>query len=495
MAKWSIALAMPLFWLSACSSDEPSQRPSRLDLPSPPSRSGSRLEVTAWQADGDAVQAIGFYDTERLAPCTFAKTGYDEDGAPTFHCLRTAPVSVYYTDPSCTAPVGQVLESCHPVEPDALAVGYQVVRTATSCSLDARYFSIGAETSVSGQLYFGDVIEGCQPVPFPTGAFVTLEKADFSQHVAGTLGTSLVDAASGLAERVILGADGSAVLHDLRAESTGCTPVDAYGIYPGAGHPAERCAPLTATANDSIASIFSDGTCTEPAFGIYRCDEVPQFGAYYSYSQSNGTSCSSGVRYYELGPELKPAYSVDSGACAAKERDETYAYYAARSTVEVDVQTFPPLTNVTLGSGRLRVEYVATAAGEAIQPSGRWLDTELGIDCSPTKVSDGGARCLPAQSAGAFKYTDAGCSQPAYIFSPLPCDSAPSIMYGIDYTNDPCDPLPTRVLELQPHSGTVYDLDTSGLCTPSMTAPGTTAFVPVREVPLDTFAAVTPPRE
>jgi hypothetical protein len=90
----------------------------------------------------------------------------------------------------------------------------------------------------------------------------------------------------------------------------------------------------------------------------------------------------------------------------------------------------------------------------------------------PAIAGDGKLRCLPRRVRGGTwhnVFTDSACTSPllTYDVSPPTCDSTASLVAIADFSTCPAR---RRIFKVGPlHSGTVFQIDASGVCTQDTT--------------------------
>lgn len=269
----------------------------------------------------------------------------------------------------------------------------------------------------------------------------------------------VVPVTDSLAVAVWTGSDGSRMPYELRLRSNGA-PCDQYSspdqsttywcvpklrAHPGDGFPDDQCTgqPLAgACGKTDIIEFISDGVLSETGKVV-----SPVF---FKNPNESGKCMT-----------LNPAFtSVPNPS----------VFYTTGQPLNPN--RYPPLVMASGGSGRIRLQYMTSEGKNLFVES--YYDAELGQQCTPTRLSDGGAWCV----AGGFEFRP---ENPAYYFgdsactreltvasSPLVEPGVPNYRYALVYQpNSACNPKAfPEIHSIIVYSGPLFQKVSEAACVP-----------------------------
>jgi hypothetical protein len=149
----------------------------------------------------------------------------------------------------------------------------------------------------------------------------------------------------------------------------------------------------------------------------------------------------------------------------------------------------PDAAGLTTSGTRIR-QMIGTTPDGAREPRG-WFDQQLGLRCFFTETADGKTRCVPLDRASLLegRFTDATCTHPLAL-DYNGCAHA----YGISFAftgGDTCGEVGARIWALTPYSGTIYLVNSNGLCVATNPQPAEYALFSATELPPSTFQEMT----
>jgi hypothetical protein len=425
--------------------------------------SGTRLKAVYQDGGGGAVRLVRWFDSQLDAPCRFA---YAPDGV--LRCLPTTEFGVQFADAACTQPLALLGV--------ADAVPDRIVVTELGCPGPIRRgtpYAIGGVHTVASTYIMGQdgICQSSGPVTNDVVArdITVLDEAMFA---AAEMATVMRDGEGDT--QAIRGADGAYEV---------VNPIDATGGPCARGNIDDRCQPWAMSY--SLEELFGDATCTQPvAYSVGSVDcPAPAFAIV--HTRVDGCYMHSVASVGAAIPMEDIYESGTGGSCAPATYPRGSRYWALGAAA---ADPFMHISAAEIGTGRLRVPYVANAQGVLLAPDGEitWHDTQLDIDCS---VSDG--RCLPWQSvriAGADAYADAACTQHLYEDS-TGCAGVPEVPTWVGASE--MDGAIVGVFPVgAPFTGQVYTLNNGTTCEPRTVDPSSRFFSVGAMSGLDVLAAV-----
>lgn len=443
--------------------------------------SGPRLQVRYTEADGIRLVS-DLYDTKREQSCTFLETGQDEEG-PVFHCIRGHHGEIVYADPDCSGPpILRVLSpegGCSAVEDEGTLI-YAVEQSADGCHMTYVPLLTGALLeNQDGEFYARQFGTGeCAPASTPPFRhyFESREPALDDEYVRGRIEEVEVEGGGSL--RFIQGSDGSRILQNtLSWEGQTCQPERRI-------NDTAYCLPNAIITYPD--PWFADSDCSTPVLtaGNSCGGELPSVAV---LSETTDV-CEPKERFVRVGEPITTLYNGSDDECAEVSSNDLSRYYTYGEEV-----TLPVLSVEELGEGRLRYSGLFFG-GELLPRLGQWIDTELGMECSWTRIKGSDvSRCLPL--AGAQRghlYSDPECTNQVPFSNRFSCSDTPTRHYLVeyDYETDRCLPQVTSIHELEPYTGPLYELAEECIETDPETA-GMLVWQPGRELSPEDFVPRT----
>jgi hypothetical protein len=407
-----------------------------------PYGSGTRLRARLLDAGDGAVSFTDSFLDGELETICYPTPAID--GVVT--CVPPTR-DVKFADADCTQPV---IES-DPCEERDFA---SRVEGAGDCGAGTQVYYRRTEEASDADELFTLGPAGCESAGVPTEDVFVAEEIPASTFVRGTVEIEPLE--GGL----------SRVLHAFED-----------GAYRGAGvvddeldvecHPYTQddeliCLALPAYTGDGYR-WFADDSCTAPAAVNYLGECSPGFDAraVVEYSEEE---CGFGTFLYEAGEAITTFYSNEDGSCGEVVDDNYVAY---RVGAAADLSTFPAMSRLSAGDGRITLE--GTGVGDTWTDGyGGFFDTELDTRCSPAEFEDGSTRCVSYASSngGWYYFADDACTVPLHEHLDSGCDVETQVALIPD-SGDGCFSNVISEIRLvgDPYDGTVYGLDNLGDCT------------------------------
>jgi hypothetical protein len=450
-------------------------------------RSGSRLEVRGYDADGIFV-LDGFYDTklgfmcapaiasdgvERCAPRDVLPLGPFADGSD------SGPTTA---DASCSTPIVTIAKTtCS----DPARV---LVRSSTAVGgVDGRdrasYWHIGASISPA-KIYTSSFGRCSESAPDPAYDYFELGSplppTDLVAFVRRDVAVSpALDAV------VVEGDDGSRLQIDQDFIDVARNQPCEIAV---ADDGVSRCTPLSANLYQDRVFV-DDGCLTHAAFrafncsrGLGRCDESTVtelvFGGPSSACVANRH------RFYAAGPEVVTGeVRLGSGPaeCGAPGKQSS-PIVAVGSPI--DPTRFPPVIAGSAASQSRLVERTLLVGGAPVRRAALF-DPAIDDECHFEKAADGRTRCLPAHAVAPSRgFADAACTTPLFFADPcLPPPKRARIVEGAA-----CDPVVRiRAVTAATHA---FDRSADGTCVERPPTPE--ELVAGDEIPPTEFVEATP---
>lgn len=357
--------------------------------PLPPGRSGTRLEVYGWVAEGTPRRAAGVFDRELGIDClpqTVATTGE-------LRCMPRVRLELAWADPDCTVPIAPIFGRCLPELVSSVVVtqcgGFvEAVRTGAPITPARVYTTV---TSITGE---------CTEVSDPLEAWVQVEPVDLAMFAPMER--------SGLAP-----ADGGRVGHAAYTSDDGA--VFTVGRWDMERDEACRIQRSTDARWPCVPGTVGGAASGGPACDTPYVAEAPRVPAcelpeaeYFVERTPSGEVCAARqVRVYRAGA---PVEAVGLERCAGLSSEGEFREGLDASGELGAVDAAPE------GTGRLQ----ALPAGVPFWRSDpNYRDSELGIECVPTTVGDE-TRCLPEVLVPTpqARYADPMCTRRAFVVPP-----------------------------------------------------------------------------
>lgn len=450
-------------------------------------RSGSRLEVRGYDADGIFV-LDGFYDTklgfmcapaiasdgvERCAPRDVLPLGPFADG------YDSGPASA---DASCSSPIVTIAKStCS----DPARV---LVRSSTGVhGVDGRdrasYWHIGASISPA-KIYASSFGRCSESAPEPAYDYFALgaplPPTDLIAFVRRDVAVSPAVRAV-----VVEGEDGSRL-------QVGQDLIDVARNEPCevalADDGVSRCTPISANLYQGRVFV-DDGCLTHAAFrafncsrGLGRCDEStvtePVFGG------PSGACVPDRHRFYAAGPEVVTGeVRLGSGPAECGAPGKQSSPIVAVSS-PINPTTFPPVIAGSAASQSRLVERTLLVGGAPVRRAALF-DPAIDDECRFEKAADGKTRCLPAHAVAPSRgFADAACTTPLFFADPcLPPPKRARLVEGSS-----CDPV-VRIHTVNA-AAHAFDRNAEGSCVERPLTPE--ELVAGDEIPPTAFVEATP---
>lgn len=471
----SLVSSALLLSLLACSSSDDATTDS---LGAQFSRSGSRLQVRGYEADG-MFFLDGLWDTKLNMMCVPAIAS---DGVERCVPRNVRPLGPYadaidagpdYLD-ACRTPIVTIAKT-------ECADAAKVFIRRPSYSGEGRgadYWRIGA--SIAPPTIFYPAMSEClerSPDPayayFERGeAFAPTDFVAFSRHD--------LPVSSALRAVVLEGEDGSRIRTEndfvdvargkpcelalAEDDQKRCLPVSA-NLYQGIGY---------ADADCHTAAAFTRGDCVA---GIGACDDS-------SVTQPIGPGANvcagDRSRFYAAGPSVSSneiRFSPQPGECTDPIKQQG-------PIVEVGPVLAPasfPSVAVGTESAHSRLVERTLVVGDAAVRQSAVFDPQIDDECTFEKAADGKVRCLPAHAAATNGlFADPACTTPALVGDG--CQPAPP-KYARVVDGAACDPV-VRIHAVVPATH-VFSRSSDGSCSEFAGSSG--LFVAGAEVPATTF--------
>lgn len=472
--------------LGACSSSEPdaatpaggTENPAATDAPPRIERSGPRLQVRGYEADGILV-IDGFFDTKLGIRCA---PGLASDGVE--RCLPREVIPAGpsadagdggpdYADAACSTPLVTVWKkTCA----DPARVLVRPSRAAGNKPAGKGYWRIGAPVTPA-TIYpatFGTCRESAPAEDYAYYGLGT-EIAP-SELVAFTRSEIAVSPA--LRAVVFEGEDGSR----LQADNTFIdTARNAPCEIALAEDGVSRCTPLAASG--VLHRSYADAGCRVPAAIGGRdactparaCDSTT-VGETLNDDPFNACSLTR-RRFFTAGPAVAIPYLGEPQMCVAS--PQTIPFIAVGAPIPP--ATFPA-TVAGAKPARTRLVERVVFVGDAPVKQTAVFDPQINDECSFGRTVDGKVRCLPSHAAKqSLLFGDATCTTPL-LYKPT-CDD--STTFGRVEEGSVCDPV-VHMHALVPVTK-VFD-NRYGTCDE---VAGATGFIAGAEIPATTFVEAT----
>jgi hypothetical protein len=161
--------------------------------------------------------------------------------------------------------------------------------------------------------------------------------------------------------------------------------------------------------------------------------------------------------------------------------------HAHPSDAPADTPVDAPAGGSPISGSRLKARWFAGTDGFKTQTG--WFDSQLQVNCTFQDASDG-KRCLP--QAGGLYYLDAGCTQPATLFTASSCVTTPP-PYALHTSSMMCGSVIDQAYAVGARvAATQVYFDTgAGGCTMTTVSAGTDVYRADTAVPLTSFVAAT----
>lgn len=368
--------------------------------------SGSRLRARVWRSPDGARAFIGWHDLQLGVDCTLELAA---DGV--IRCLPvTTNGAIAYLDATCTTPI-LLTPSNEPIP------RFANQRVAVDECRDGIFtFSTGSALEPRPATHYVDVGGGdCREMADePTVEYFAIEPAASETFVEveevhrsnGPLTNVIRVAEDGAREwvRAIDTATGAQMYGDDRWNFAGWFP-ESYSSFDLSCDGSVGCRAVTAAACEWTSPVapFVWGYANDTVCGGLRI-------AYYERAAPTPTECT-------------PADLVCFMAGAEVSRDE-----------------FPAMTEVLVGTGRLRTRFDGVEEGGAVRQSFMpFFDSELDTPCGPRFIG-GARRCVPDGNAAPLPdvFREWTCQDPlGYLWTPGPDESCdpprPRFVYDIAF--------------------------------------------------------------
>jgi hypothetical protein len=202
----------------------------------------------------------------------------------------------------------------------------------------------------------------------------------------------------------------------LKFANTACSPTQASDGK-------LRCMPSADGVLSDTMFAFSDAACTTKIakFVSYPCPQ-PESG-YLSREIFAANGCPIGSEYVQAGATFNNAYEGTPDQCTAETPSASFKYRGIGAVVPAS--TFPELTPLLIGDGRLQLKLVQSGK-LVVSPRGYGVtahDKDLDIDCQVASLGKQ-FRCYPTSTMSVL-YLDAGCTQGIANWNGSTCSDAP----------------------------------------------------------------------
>jgi hypothetical protein len=470
-------------WLGACGSSELAPAAPSADSPPPRlDRSGTRLQLRGYEADGIFVRE-GLYDTKLALKCVprVASDGVERcvprDVLPLGPYADGADAGPDYMDATCSTPLVTIAK--------AMCADPARILVRSSAGFGGRdgesYWHIGAPTTPA-KIYpasFGKCSESA-----PSPAF------DYYERGAPLAPTEMVAFVRGdvaisptLHAVVLEGEDGSRLQAERDfidvARNKPCEIAFAEdGI--------SRCTPLSARLYQE--RMFVDASCQKAAAtSAIDCSRALCDDSTVSAlvgATTSGACLPERHRFYAAGPRVATGdvhFGSGPAECGASIKQSS-------TIVEVGASIEPAVFPAILpgrAAVQSRLEERTRLVGGVPIGQSALFDPQIDDECRFEKAADGKIRCLPAQAIGSTPgFADAACTTP--VFSPAAsCQPAPKHARIVE--GPACDPV-VRILAVIPATHAYERRD--GVCVEAPLLPET--FVGGAELPATTFVEAVP---
>jgi hypothetical protein len=419
-------------------------------------RAGSRLQVRVLDGGGDALQPIGFQDSQLGVACSFAL----DDGER--RCLPLdGPGGVYFADAACSeriyADPRATPGRCAPV-----AFTYDARGPSLSCDEEPLLSVYRAGAALPDGVIYAATPSGCLPLT-AAGCRRELAPEPATSFVRGAYREVSIDSA--LDAVWIDYDDGARVLDHLRdsARDAECRPDPTLA---GA-----HCLPVEQA--QAYEPQFADAACGGERVAVDYSRVRPCMPARVAVSSALSACGSYERQLYELGEELPTLYVGDEHTCVERRPHAGEIDYRIGAPLELG--SLPLLRELTADNAaeRLALRSYVERDGRQLMAAG-FFDRTLGRNCEPERFRDGVLRCVPRNaddSAPLRAATDGPYADPRCTTLLLALPARPE---DCDYTADMVRVLaaPTSALDSVRHLGvrveapaTVYARETTrGAC-------------------------------
>jgi hypothetical protein len=149
------------------------------------------------------------------------------------------------------------------------------------------------------------------------------------------------------------------------------------------------------------------------------------------------TACGYERRLHQVNRQIQTVYSKnESGSCSRLELSPFSTFFEMGDLLELD--QLPALVSGHGGLDRLRTTYHASASDteRPVHTDARFFDSQLGSNCTPTRLADDTLRCVPTDQTIELTdrgpYADSDCEDRLAISKALPeaCTPTPRPLLG-----------------------------------------------------------------
>lgn len=137
----------------------------------------------------------------------------------------------------------------------------------------------------------------------------------------------------------------------------------------------------------------------------------------------------------------------------------------------LSLDKYPVLSLLKVGTERLQIEYLTSAGKNLLVNS--YFDTKYGMQCTPTKLADGGTWCVPGTIQflpdNPNLFADAECTRPLVDWFPGPDEmglATPKFRFGLAFPpGSSCNPkLAPTLVSIVDYSGATYQRLSTSQC-------------------------------
>jgi hypothetical protein len=390
---------------AGCSSKDDESTPPLSDWQLPPATSGSRLRAKFLVA-GDVRELVGFHDTARNEDCMFqpAEPGH----------MRCLPANISYfvnglfTEATCQVPFGFTTAAC------ATEAKY-AAGSVSNGACGASPTPLRKITAPNGP-FFTTSLGGCTPSPAPAqtanGTTIALgDEVGWAELVEGVATTVVTD---GIAERQLIGADGSRQHLGFRDAK-----FDADCTFQVMSDGAARCVP-----DGGVGQVFyADSACRLASSVVqlaHACQNAADRRLWVERSASAG-QCDPLRAVYSLretsgsGAEAPEGYEWLGETCAVGNARYGAPNISVTRGIDATVTASLPNLERTGRRGAGRLVRALVGRGGTRELTLGWHDTERDFDCTFELASDGKMRCLPTAAGIKVFSSDDKCASPSQL--------------------------------------------------------------------------------